>query len=201
MIPFDLTNAPTNFQGYINKILANKLAIFVIVYLNDILIYTDDVRDGHVAAVQWVLEQLRKFSLFANLKKCQFYQKEVQFFGYVVSSKVIRMEDKKIETVKEWPESQSVQDIQVFLRFANFYRRFIQGFSQIVALLTSILKTSGGIESKIRPGEGGVGVVGSSRARRGRSEIGGINDVEVDGSKVEVDELGKKVQKSSKSKN
>ena len=74
VMPFGLTNAPASFQGYINKILAEKLDIFIILYLDDILIYTDDDGDGHVSAVRWVLEQLKKFSLFANLKKCQFYQ-------------------------------------------------------------------------------------------------------------------------------
>ena len=97
---FGLTNALTSFQEYINKILAEKLNIFVIVYLGDILIYTDNDGDGHVAAVQWVLEQLKKFLLFANLKKCQFYQKEVWFLGYVMSSKGNCMEDKRIEIVK-----------------------------------------------------------------------------------------------------
>ena len=70
MIPFGLTNAPASFQGYINKILTEKLDIFVIVYLDDILIYTNDDGDGHVSVVRWVLEQLRNFLLFANLKKC-----------------------------------------------------------------------------------------------------------------------------------
>ena len=74
---FGLTNASPSFQRYINKILAKKLDIFVIVYLDDILIYTNDTRNGHITAVRWVLKQLRKFLLFANLKKCQFYQKEV----------------------------------------------------------------------------------------------------------------------------
>ena len=69
-MPFGLTNMPASFQEYINKILAEKLDIFVIVYLDDILIYTDNDEDGHVSAIQWVLEQLRKFSLFVNLKKC-----------------------------------------------------------------------------------------------------------------------------------
>ena len=110
-MPFGLTNAPASFQEYINKILAEKLDIFVILYLDDILIYTDDDGDGHFAVVQWVLEQFRKFSLFANLKKCQFYQEEVWFLDYVMSLKGIRIEDKRIETVKQWPESQSVQDI------------------------------------------------------------------------------------------
>ena len=110
VMPFGLTNAPASFQGYINKILAEKLDIFVIVYLDDILIYTDD-DESHVTAVRWVLEQLRKFSLFANLKKCRFHQEEVRFLGYVVSSKGIRMEDKRIEAVKQWPEPQSVRVI------------------------------------------------------------------------------------------
>ena len=70
VMPFGLFNAPASFQGYINKILAEKLDIFVIVYLDDILIYTEDQGWGHVEAVQWVLDMLRKNGLFANLKKC-----------------------------------------------------------------------------------------------------------------------------------
>ena len=69
-------------------------------YLDNIFIYTDDDGDGYIAAVWWVLEQLRKYLLYANLKKCRFYQKEVWFLGYVISSKNIRMEDQKIRAVK-----------------------------------------------------------------------------------------------------
>ena len=76
-MPFGLTNAPASFQEFINKILEEKLDIFVIVYLDDILIYTDDDRVGHIAAIPWVLGQLRKYSLYANLKKCRFHQEEV----------------------------------------------------------------------------------------------------------------------------
>ena len=101
VMPFGLTNVPVSFQGYINKIFAKKLDLFVIVYLDDILIYTNNDGDGHVAAVQWVLEQLKKFSLFANLNKCRFYQEEVWFLGYVIFSKDIRMEDEKIEAIKQ----------------------------------------------------------------------------------------------------
>ena len=144
VMPFGLSNAPASFQGYINKILAEKLDIFVIVYLDDILIYTEDSGQGHLEAVRWVLEQLRKHSLYANLKKCRFHQEEVRFLGYVVSSRGIRMEDERIEAVRGWPEPKSVRDIQVFIGFANFYRRFIQGFSKIAAPLTSMLKTSAG---------------------------------------------------------
>ena len=99
-MPFGLTNTLASFQGYINKIFEKKLDIFVIVYLDDILIYTEDDKNGHVVAVWWVLEQLKKFLLYANLKKCWFHQKEVWFFGYVVSSKGIRIEDERIKAIK-----------------------------------------------------------------------------------------------------
>ena len=84
VMPFGLSNAPASFQGYINKILAEKLDIFVIVYLDDILIYTEDPGQGHVEAVRWVLDVLRRHGLFANLKKCRFHKDEVRFLGYVV---------------------------------------------------------------------------------------------------------------------
>ena len=89
-----------------------------------------------------IIDQLRKNSLFANLKKCRFYQGEVCFLGYVVSSKKISMEAEQIEVVRKWPEPKSVQDIFVFLGFANFYQQIIQGFSRIAAPLTSMLKTA-----------------------------------------------------------
>ena len=77
VMSFNLTNTSISFQEYINKIFVEKLNIFVIVYLDDILIYTNNDGDGHVAAVQWVLEQLRKFSLYLNLRKCRFHQDKV----------------------------------------------------------------------------------------------------------------------------
>ena len=120
-MPFGLSNAPASFRGYINKILAKKLDVFVIVYLDDILIYTEDKSRGHVEAVQWVLDLLKKNSLFANLKKCWFHQDEIRFLEYVVSAQGVQMEDKRIETVKNWPKPKSVRDIRVFLGFANFY--------------------------------------------------------------------------------
>ena len=70
---FSLTNAPASFEKYVNKIFAEKFDIFVIVYLDDIFIYTDNERDSHVQAIHWVLEQLREFSLYANLKKYWFH--------------------------------------------------------------------------------------------------------------------------------
>ena len=85
-MPFRLSNAPTSFQGYINKILAKKLDIFVIVYLENIFIYSEDPSQAHVNAVWWVFKELRKNSFFANLNKCCFHKNEVYFLGYVVSA-------------------------------------------------------------------------------------------------------------------
>ena len=125
VIPFGLFNAPASFQSYINKILAKKLNIFVIVYLNDIFIYIEDPCQAYVDAVWWVFEELRKTGLFANLKKCRFYKYEVRFLGYVVSAQRVRIDEERIDVVKNWSEPKSIYDIQVFLNFANFYCCFI----------------------------------------------------------------------------
>ena len=121
MILFGLSNAPASFQGYIKKIFAKKLDIFVIVYLDDILIYTENEGQDHVEAVQWVLDLLKKNGFFANLKKCRFHQDEFCFLRYVVSAWGVQMEDERIEAVRNWPEPKSVKDIQVFFGLANFY--------------------------------------------------------------------------------
>ena len=122
---FGLSNAPANFQSYINKILAKKLDIFFIVYLDDIFIYIEEPGQAHVNAVWWVSKELRKHGLFANFKKCQFLKDKVRFLGYVVSVHGVQIEDERIKAVKNWPEPKSVHDIQVFLSFANFDWRFI----------------------------------------------------------------------------
>ncbi len=83
-MPFELSNTPASFQGYINNILAEKLDIFVVVYLDDILVYTKDPGQPHVDAVRWVLEQLQKHGLYANLKKCQFQEDDVRFLSFIV---------------------------------------------------------------------------------------------------------------------
>ena len=97
---FRLTNAPAIFQGYINKIFAEKLDVFVIVYLDDILIYTKDKKEGHIQAIRWILNQLQIFLFYANLKKCWFHQEKVWFLGYIVSLQDICIEDKRIKAVK-----------------------------------------------------------------------------------------------------
>ncbi len=108
---FDHFITSASFQDYINKILAEKHDIFVVVYLDDILIYIKNPGQPYMEVVRWVLEQLRKHDLYANLKKCQFYEDEVRFLDFVVPAQRIRIEEKRIEVVKNWPELQSVRDI------------------------------------------------------------------------------------------
>ena len=100
IILFGLTNALATFQSYINKIFAEKLDVFVIVYLDNILIYIKDESKSHVQAVHWILDQRRKFLLYANLKKCRFHQEKVRFLSYIVSSQSICMEDERIKAVE-----------------------------------------------------------------------------------------------------
>ena len=182
---FGLPNAPASFYGYINKILAEKLDIFIIVYLDNILIYNEDPGQPHVEAVRWVLEHLRKHGLFANLKKCRFHQDEVRFLGFVVSAYGIRNEEERIKAVKTWPEPKSVRDMRVFLDFANFYGRFIKNFSRIATPLTSMLRTTSELSDarslrikandnnynqKVGGGGGGAGAAGRKVKNLSESE-------------------------------
>ena len=91
---YRLFNAPASFHGYINKILAKKLDIFVIIYLNDIFIYNKNLGQDYVRTVRWVLNILKKHRLFINLKKCQFHKNKVYIWGYVVLAEKVRIEDK-----------------------------------------------------------------------------------------------------------
>ena len=125
VMPYGFSNAPATIQKYVNKILVKKLDIFVIIYLDDILIYTKNPGQPHVEAVHWVLDQFRKNSLFTILKKDPFYQDEVCFLKYIIFSKGINIKVKQIEVVRKWPKPKSVRDIQVFLGFVNFYWQFI----------------------------------------------------------------------------
>ena len=139
---FGQSTASTSFQGYINKILAKKLNIFVIVYLDDILIYIKDKKQGYINAVWGFFEKLKKYNFFANFKKCCFYNNKIRFLKYIVSVQKVPIKDKKIEVSKNWFETKSIRDIWVFLIFANFYQCFIQGFSKIAGSPTLILKKS-----------------------------------------------------------
>ena len=101
----------------------------------------------HEEAVRWLLEQLWKYGLYANLKKFRFSTEKVYFPSYIVSPSGVHIEPERSHSIKNLPEPQSIREIQVFIGFANFYKRFIRNFSAIAGPLTSILKTSPGSRS------------------------------------------------------
>jgi transposase InsO family protein len=141
VMPFGLTNAPATFQAYINRALAGLVDVCCVVYLDDILVYSD-TREQHVRDLRAVLERLRKFALYASWKKCKFFTQEVEFLGYIVGVAGVSMDPRRVTTVEEWPRPTTLREVQVFLGFANFYRRFIRSYSKIVAPLTALTKGS-----------------------------------------------------------
>ncbi|SPC65051.1 related to Gag-pol polyprotein [Ustilago sp. UG-2017b] len=139
VMPFGLANAPAHFQSFINDIFRDIIGVYVVVYLDDFLIFSD-TEEAHVKHVTEVLTRLRSNRLFAKLSKCEFHTKTVEFLGYIIKQTGIEMDPGKVRTVKEWPMPESIHDIQRFLGFANFYRRFIAHFARIAKPLTSLVK-------------------------------------------------------------
>ena len=139
VMPFGLTNAPATFQQHINTVLHGLIDYIAIIYLDDILIYSSDPAE-HTGHVRQVLERLQKAELYANLGKCEFHTNSVSFLGFVVSPNDLRMERDRIEAVATWPTPTTIKEVQAFLGFTNFYRRFIKNFSKIGKPLTDITK-------------------------------------------------------------
>jgi RNase H-like domain found in reverse transcriptase/Reverse transcriptase (RNA-dependent DNA polymerase)/Integrase zinc binding domain/Chromo (CHRromatin Organisation MOdifier) domain/Integrase core domain/Retroviral aspartyl protease len=139
VMPFELCNAPGTFQHFTNDTFSDFLDEFLAIYLDDLLIYSRTLKE-HKVHVRRVLERLREAELYVKPEKCQFHVQEVSFLGYLISEKGIRMDPAKVEAITQWPTPTSVHDIQVFLGFANFYRRFIKRFSRIILPITILLK-------------------------------------------------------------
>jgi hypothetical protein len=137
VIPFGLTNAPAAFQRFMNDIFSDMLDVNVIVYLDDILIYSDNMTQ-HKAHIKEVLRRLRKNGLYAVPQKCEFHKDTVEYLGFILSPDSLRMAEDKVKIILDWPEPQKVKDIQSFLGFCNFYHQFINRYSDIVIPLTRL---------------------------------------------------------------
>ena len=131
VMPFGLTNAPATWQRFINEVLADLIDVNVIVYLDDIIIYSDDPA-SHQEHVHEVLRWLWKNKLFTNAKKCKWNVNTVEYLDYIMSPLGLTMATDKVKTIIDWPTPQKVKDIQSFLGFANFYHCFIFNYSEIV---------------------------------------------------------------------
>lgn len=127
-MPFGLTNGPASFQHYVNDALREYLDIFCTAYLDDILIYSNSLAE-HKRHVKQVLQRLREFGLQADIAKCEFHVQEVKYLGLIVGTNGIRMDARKVSAVVDWLTPKHVKDIQSFLGFANFYRRFVRDFA------------------------------------------------------------------------
>ncbi|KAL0154770.1 hypothetical protein M9458_049033, partial [Cirrhinus mrigala] len=143
VMPFGLCNSPSAFQQFINDVLRDMLGRWCYAYLDDILIYSKTLEE-HTQHVRAVLRRLLAHQLYCKLEKCAFHQHSTTFLGFVISSQGVAMDPQKLEAVRSWPLPTSLKQLQRFLGFANFYRRFIQGFSATAAPLTALTKPSHG---------------------------------------------------------
>ncbi|CAI7738841.1 unnamed protein product [Closterium sp. NIES-53] len=139
VMPFGLTNAPATFQAEMNHILRPLLDKCVVVYLDDILIYSRDMKQ-HIEHLRCVFEILRREKFYVKLSKSEFALKKVQFLGHMVSAQGVHVDPKKIEAVRTWKTPENVKELHQFLGFANYYNRFVPQYAKIATPLTNLLK-------------------------------------------------------------
>ncbi|KAL5579150.1 hypothetical protein UlMin_011592 [Ulmus minor] len=139
VMPFGLTNAPAAFMDLMNRVFRAYLDKFVIVFIDDILIYSRS-QEEHAEQLRTVLSTLSEHRLYAKFSKCEFWLDRVQFLGHVVSRDGISVDPAKIDAVSKWPVPTNVTEIRSFLGLAGYYRRFVEGFSTLAAPLTALTK-------------------------------------------------------------
>lgn len=149
VLPFGLTNAPSHFQAVINGVLGGfepdlngkqvSLRTFVCVYLDDILIFSKTPEE-HLHHLRIVLKRLQQHRFYVKLKKCEFDKPEVKFLGHIVSAEGVKPDPAKVKAVLAWPVPKDITELRSFLGLANYFRKFIRGYSQIAAPLTDMFK-------------------------------------------------------------
>ena len=139
VMPFGLTNAPAAFMALMNRVFQSYLDQFVIVFIDDILVYSKTAEE-HEQHLRIVLQTLREKQLYAKFSKCEFWLDQVVFLGHVISSRGIEVDPKKIEAVLKWEAPTNVSEIRSFLGLAGYYRRFVQGFSILAGPMTKLLR-------------------------------------------------------------
>ncbi|GJZ53215.1 putative reverse transcriptase domain-containing protein [Tanacetum coccineum] len=135
VMPFGLTNAPAIFMDLMNRVYRPYLDKFVIVFIDDILIYSK-TQEEHVEHLRLVLGLLKKEKLYAKFSKCEFWLREVQFLRHVINGNGIHVDPSKIEAVKNWKAPRTPIKVRSFLGLAGYYRRFIENFSKVAKSLT-----------------------------------------------------------------
>lgn len=139
VMPFGLTNAPSTFMRLMNEVLKAFLGKFVVVYLDDILVYSKS-EEEHLGHLRQLFEALRFQKLYGKKEKCSFLVESVMFLGYVVSKDGVSVDQSKIEAIKSWPSPTNISEVRSFHGLASFYRRFIRDFSTITSPITNCMK-------------------------------------------------------------
>ena len=139
VLPFGLTNAPATFMHLMHSIFREHLDTFVIIFLDDILVYSRSLEE-HKTHVRQALEILRKHKLYAKMTKCSFFQQEVEYLGHIVGSDGVKPDPAKIKAIKEWKQPENLKELRSFLGLAGYYRRFIQDFAKIATPLTNLTR-------------------------------------------------------------
>ncbi|XP_024005017.1 uncharacterized protein LOC112082150 [Eutrema salsugineum] len=139
VMPFGLTNAPSTFMRLMNQVLRAYISKFVVVYFDNILIYSKNLND-HLQHLELVLKTLRKEGLYANLKKCTFCTNKLVFLGFVVSEQGLQVDEEKIKAICEWPTPTTIGHVRSFHGLASFYMRFVRDFSMVAAPLSAVIK-------------------------------------------------------------
>ena len=132
---FGLTIAPAYFMNLMNKVFMDELDKFVVVFIDDILIYSKSVQE-HEQHLRVVLEKLRANKLYAKFSKCEFWLEKVAFLGHILTAEGVTVDPEKVEVVSNWQQPTNVSEIRSFLGLAGYYRRFIEGFSKIARPMT-----------------------------------------------------------------
>ena len=136
---FGLTNALAVFMDYMNRVFRPFLDKFVVVFIDDILVYSKTAKE-HEEHLRIVLQILKDRKLYAKLSKCEFWKEEVKFLGHMVSKGGIAVDPSKVEAVMEWERPTTVMEVKSFLGLAGYYQRFIEGFSRIALPMTKLTR-------------------------------------------------------------